>query len=485
MARLTRYWAEILLILLFFWTRVAALTLLPLHNDEAVHLNRAIQVWNLHPFYAIDDGRIAGNWAIALFYPQSAPVFAARIATVFVSMVGFASGITLGRLVTRRRSGGLLAGLLWLVCPYQFFFERLALVDIEAGAVAVLLVLVALPGLAFRHSALVTGVVLGLAFLFKVSAAPFAIVPLLGQALTRGLTWRQRFRHLIAVYLVALVIIAPAALYSAIRGNFFSIAFNNVSGVSPAARIPLNTATFVDTTVTVNGLWALVLIGIPLSLLAGRRGFYLAGSLLSQIIIMLVIGAEVLDRHLGVFMPLLPVVAAVGWSSLPTTLPIQKLSSRWALSAGVVVVSLLWAWTWTWRVAYSDPANIPMTRPMRGQYVDNYPAGYGLVEAVQALPQTVGGQRVIASMTSDGCKRALFYLPAGASLICTGQGEQSKPEIEKALRAEGMAYVLAENKPIGIDPASIGGSWKVLATYPRPGGLTQITLWRVTLEVVL
>jgi hypothetical protein len=245
MHRALEYWPEFLLNLLFFATRIIALTALPLHNDEGVHLNRAIQVWHLHPFYAIDDGRVAGNWAIALFYPVSAPVFAARIATIFVSVIAFSAGMTLGRLASRRRSGGLLAGLFWLICPYLFFFERLALADIEAGAAVVPLVLVSLPGFRFRRAGVVTGFVLGVALLFKVSSAPFAAVPLLGQLLTSNISWRERFKHLTIVYLVAFAVVAPALLYSATRGTFFASARSNVSGVSLAARLPLNTATFV------------------------------------------------------------------------------------------------------------------------------------------------------------------------------------------------------------------------------------------------
>jgi hypothetical protein len=59
-------------------------------------------------------------------------------------------------------------------------------------------------------------------------------------------------------------------------------------------------------------------------------------------------------------------------------------------------------------------------------------------------------------------------------------GQQSRPLIEETLQTDHVAYVLAEDQPIGIDPASISGTWTPLAVYPRPGGLTRVTLWRVT-----
>ncbi|MBL8166041.1 MAG: hypothetical protein JNJ61_28915, partial [Anaerolineae bacterium] len=79
--------------LLALWlTRAAALELLPLHNDEGLHLTRAVEVWNGHPFWVISDGKIINHWLIAAFYPQNAPAFAGRIATVFVALLGLAAG---------------------------------------------------------------------------------------------------------------------------------------------------------------------------------------------------------------------------------------------------------------------------------------------------------------------------------------------------------------------------------------------------------
>ncbi len=480
MSRSLKYWPEILLLLIFFGSRVAALPALPLHNDEGLHLTRAIEVWHLHPFYAIEDGKVIGVWVIALFYPQSAPVFAGRIATIFVSIVGLAAGMTLGRLASRRRSGGLLAGVFWVVCPYLFFFERMALADIETGAAVVLLTLFALPNLSRHRAALLAGIALGIALLFKVSAAPFAGVPLLGLLMANRLSWRDRVARLVVIFIVALIIVAPASLYSATRGGFFSIARGWVGSTSISERAAQNTTTFVDTTLTVDGLWVLVLIGVPLSLLAGRRGIYVFGCIAAPLVVLLLFGSEILDRHFGVLMPLMTVGAAIGWARLPIRLSIPDMRARRVIAVGATTLSLVWAWTWAWRIAYNDPANFPMTEAMREQYVADHPSGYALREAVEALPQTVGTQNVIGSMTSDGCKRARFYLPTGASLICTGMGTQSQPEIEKALHVQGHAYVLAEDKPVGIDPASIGGTWTSLAVYPRPGGITRVTLWRVT-----
>ncbi|MCC7449964.1 MAG: hypothetical protein IT324_21275 [Anaerolineae bacterium] len=478
MRRLTR-WPELLLLLLLFAARIIALDALPLHNDEGLHLTRAVEVWNGHPFYDIEDGKVINVWVIALFYPRVEPVFGGRIATVFVGLIGLAGGITLGRLASGRRAGGLLAGLFWVCSPYLFFFERMALADVESGAAVALLTLIMLPGLRLPRRSLWAGAALAAAILFKVSAAPFAGIPLLGMLLDQRQSWRERAISLAKIYITMLILVAPASLYTVARGGFFAVARGWVGGpkLSIVERALQNSATFADTTLTVNGLWALILIGVLFSLLAGRRGLYVLGSVLIPLAILIGFGTEVLDRHFGVIMPLLTVAAAIGWSQIK--LPVHNKQAQRVMIAGAAAVSLVWAWGWAWRVAYTTPANFPLTVPMQEQYVSLHPAGYGLREAVWALPQTVGRGTVIASMTADGCKRGRFYLTTRAiTLDCVGMA-QGRAQIEDALRTTGSAYVLTENPPVGIDPAAVQAAWAKIAEYPRPGNESRITLWQV------
>jgi predicted membrane-bound mannosyltransferase len=123
-----------LILLLLLWaTRLVSLTAMPLHNDEGLHLTRAVEVWSLHPFWEISDGKVINHWLIAAFYPQHAPDFVGRLATVLVGMIGLAAGYAL----VRRWYGAeaaLMGGVLWLCAPYLFFYERTALSDAQAGA---------------------------------------------------------------------------------------------------------------------------------------------------------------------------------------------------------------------------------------------------------------------------------------------------------------------------------------------------------------
>src|SRR5262249_53502084 len=149
------------------------------------------EVWRGHPFWEISDGRIINHWAIAAFYPQNAPVFAGRVASALVELPGFAAAYALARNWFGRRAG-ILAFLLTLGCPYLFFYNRTALVDGEVGALGILAVWACqrLVSSGRRRDAVLAGLALAVALLFKFTAAPFLVtggllVMFLGKA-----TWR-------------------------------------------------------------------------------------------------------------------------------------------------------------------------------------------------------------------------------------------------------------------------------------------------------
>jgi hypothetical protein len=121
--------------------------------------------------------------------------------------------------------------------------------------------------------------------------------------------------------------------------------------------------------------------------------------------------------------------------------------------------------------AYTAPATLPLPPLDREQFISGHPSGYGLREAITALPSLVPPNTdVVADMFPDSCRRANFYALPGHSLRCidlavlhAGQG--------------GAAYVLAEKPPIGLAYDAQGA--QAISVFPRPQGDFSITLWRV------
>jgi hypothetical protein len=115
------------------------------------------------------------------------------------------------------------------------------------------------------------------------------------------------------------------------------------------------------------------------------------------------------------------------------------------------------------------------------QYFSEHSAGYGLREAVEALPQTTGDAPVVASMTGDSCRRANFYAVAGKEMLCTDAPGLNV--MAEKLRESGTIYVVVESvtgATFPADAAAMGATAEQIALYPRPGADGQpVTLWRL------
>ena len=497
----------IALVMIYVATRVYALCLMPLYFDEEVHLTRAIEVWHGHPFWDISDGRIINQWAIAAFYPQNAPVFAARIATVLVALPGFAAGYA----VARRwfgRTAGLLAAGVWITCPYLFFYERTAMIDAEAGALAVVAIWASLRLIQTgrRQDALLTGLALAIAMLFKFTAVPFVgsvglIVLFLGKV-----PWRQRLENFALIGLVILTCFTVPLLYAATHQGF-SVVFGWLAGsggrgLTWAWNLETLWAQVVDYgTVIWSLFFGVGLLGIivghpPASFrsrgLRGRRDIYLLLSASAlPLAVILVLVAFVMPRHFVVGVPILLTLAGGGLGILIDQVPRAAPRFGWLVPAltSVATILLVLGIIPFARLAYTSPGALPLPPLERGQYLTGYSAGFGLREAVLDFPRTVGpvGTPIVASMYPDGCRLANFYDTWGYHMRCVdAPGLEVIQSTLAAQPVNGTVYVLAEAQPIGLNPAWMMALPQVKVTrvtgYARPGetaDTASVVLWQI------
>ncbi len=475
----------IILLLILWATRLNALEILPLHNDEGLHLTRAVEVWNGHPFWVISDGKIINHWLIAAFYPQNAPVFAGRVATIFVAMLGLAAGYALVRRLFNP-VGAILAGALWIASPYLFFYERLAFSDAEAGA----LILVALwAGLIFarngrlRYAAL-GGIAIASAILFKFTAAPFALSLLLVMLFAGTITSRQRWIGLVAVAIAGTACFAVPLGYLALREkDFFSIALGWIggSGGSGSPAFLSNASRLWSQLIGFGTIaWvAMMLIGLAL-LLASRKRILLIllVAFALPLLVMMILGREVLSRHYVVALPLALVLGGAGLS-----LGLQRIRDAVSrqMAAGLGILALVMGSTPVFITAYSNPAALPLPEDVRYEHITSHSAGYGLREALQAFPDTLSRRdlSVIGSMFPDSCRRANFYAVDDLKLTCVDT--PGTDAIQSALDAQGAVYILVDNAPnIGIDVTTLDAKATRLADYARPGETAEnasVVLW--------
>lgn len=483
--RLRDGWPVLVVLLLFWFSRLVALDAMPLHNDEGLHLTRAVEVWHLHPFWQISDGKIINHWLIAVFYPQNAPVFVARFATLLVSLVGLAAGWQIARRLAGF-SGALLAASLWLGSGYLLFFERLALSDAQAGALVVVAAAFALRLTATQRDgdALFTGLALAAAILFKFTALPFGFVVVVIVLLLGSAGWRQRLRQLVIMGMIMAACFAVPLAYLLLRGrDFFSIALNWVGGGSYGSdRGTLANLTRLVDQLTGFGLPTLaplLLVGLIALVVFGRKParVLLVGAVV-PLLTMIVIGTEVLPRHFVVALPLLMCLGGLGLAGLIARLPQRE--TRFAAVMLVIALLLASAVPFASRL-YRAPGHADVPARVYSQYIADHSAGFGLRDAVLSFPQSITRPDlpIIGSMFPDGCRRANFYAARDFEMICTDA--PGTPEIEAALAAYGAVYVLTDEAPtIGVDVTQIGAAATRIAVYPRPDetdATASVVLW--------
>jgi hypothetical protein len=180
MRRKQSLWLGIVLIGIFWCTRLIGIQVFPPFLDEMQHVHEAEQAFLGHPLAFVGEGRLFSIWWLTLFQPyQAETVLVMRSAALLAVLVGFAAILGIGRLAAGLW-GTVFAGLLYLFSGYHTFFERLALADpISGSAVSVGLYF------AFRLSrrmnyrdAVLTGVALFIAIGGKATTLPYLGIPI-------------------------------------------------------------------------------------------------------------------------------------------------------------------------------------------------------------------------------------------------------------------------------------------------------------------
>lgn len=467
-------WLSVGALWLLAASRLIALDALPLHNDEGLHLTRAVQVWRGYPFWEISDGKIVNHWLIAFFYPQHAPVFGGRVATVLTALIGLASGMAIGK----RLSGGaglIAVSLLWISTPYLFFYERTALSDSQAAAWAVLAIFLALrlsrtPSV--LNSAL-CGAALALAALFKLTAAPFALTVALIVLFSRA-QLIQRLRSLISISLTVMLCFSPVLLYLALRSGDFSVAFGWLGGGSRQVDVLDNLGRLSDALLGFGSsvgavIWLIVLLSGIGALLRLERRVGLIVAVSAPLLLMLLISLTPMPRHFLTALPPLIALSGAGLGALWRRA--RRVVPLWALLGGIVALNgITFALT-----AYSAPDQLQLPALDREQFITGHSSGFGLREAMARLPELVpDGTPIIASLFPDSCRRANFHA-VGRVLQCADRGGATL--LDQLLETHAEVCVVAEPPPIGITMATYEPRARLIEQFPRPQAGTPISLW--------
>jgi len=401
--------AAAFLLLSFFATRLHGLLVLPLFMDEATHLTRSQAVWQGKPFDLLLTGKALGPYLAALLDPFNAAPFIGRFAVLLVSLIGVASVAALARML-HSRAAGLVAATLWILSPYMFFFERMALVDTTLASMAAL---AALCGYRMvtrgkARDAVLCGVALALCAFAKTTGVVFFYIPVAAWVLFKP----RRLRQPVIAYLALALLLAVPTLYILSQAA-------NVFGVGALAST--EAATLGDRLRNNPGqIWGAmrdyftpvaweVLLGCAgvMLIYRFRTGLYLLSLAVAPALLLTVTATTLYLRYLVILLPGLFVMAAIGLLMLANAIPrraVRRVVPSVMLGALALFVTFPFFTT-----AYSDPAALPLPKWDREEYITGWTSGFGLREAARYLTEGSTPRNVTALLAS--CNSIRLYLP--------------------------------------------------------------------------
>jgi 4-amino-4-deoxy-L-arabinose transferase-like glycosyltransferase len=162
--------------LIYFLTRLVRLTALPIFTDEAIYI-RWSQIgandagWR---FISLTDGKqpLFTWFAMAALRIFHDPLFAGRFVSVGAGFVGMIGMFFLGNEIFKSKRIGIIASFLYLTCPFTLMYDRMALYDSLVAAFSIwnLYIAILLVRRIRLDIALIFGLTLGVGMLNKTSA---------------------------------------------------------------------------------------------------------------------------------------------------------------------------------------------------------------------------------------------------------------------------------------------------------------------------
>jgi hypothetical protein len=394
--RLAWLWV-VLILLLAAGLRLAALDRLPMFLDEGIHIMRARSVLDGELFVGLEVNKTLQPVLIALFQPTGPEsLWVARALSGLAGVVTAAGCIALGSLLGGR-GVGILAGLLYAVVPFAVFHERQALADPLLAMLTLLATLLA-RRVADRPRtwlALLMGLTLAGAYLVKISALLYMVVPILAVALfSRPSDRLKALAATLAGIAIAIVLITWVYRQAALDGVTPAPLYR----LSPDSTNPLagsslgrDLADYLDILLRYVGPLALVL-----ALLAGvwairgerwRETLFLAvpafGFSLAQVAVGRPTGF-LAPRYLLISIPPLVVMSALGLVLTVKHLLARRGPPVW-VGARVVLALTLGLMLLFDAILIVNPARAPLPRSDVVQYLIGDPSGYGRVDVAADL----------------------------------------------------------------------------------------------------
>ncbi|MBU0998544.1 glycosyltransferase family 39 protein [Patescibacteria group bacterium] len=501
MKKIIKEWFWVILVLftlliIGFLLRINKLTYLPVFVDEAIYVRWAqiMRAESTLRFLPLTDGKQPlYMWSIIPFLKLfNDPLFAARFFSV-ISGIGTSIGVFVASYILfKSKKVSLLSTFLYLISPFTFFFDRMALVDSLLSLFGIWVFAFSI--LAAKKLKLdltmITGFLLGGALLTKSPALFFSILIPTTWILSN---WPKKFKEkifhlikLIGIFIFCYLI--AYGMYNLLRlgPNFNLIGSRNMDYVFPLSHLWTNPRDpfifFIDKSfewIGIMGPWPLLilaLIGLSASFEKFKKEYLLIFIwFIFPILVQSEFAKVITARYVLFTIPFLVILSASAF--LTKKHLIEKISVFFVLFFIFLSVKFNY-------LLLNDLENAPLPRSERSGYLEEWTSGYGIKEISDLIKEEklnfpdeniiIGTEGYFGTLP-DGLEIYLQNVPK-VTIIGIGLNITKVPtELKNAIKAKDKVYLVVNSSRMEIENYEKEGL-SLIAAYPkafRPEGLRE------------
>lgn len=460
--------------------RLINLTILPIFVDEAIYIRWAqvMRAESTLRFLPLSDGKQPlFMWLVIPFLKLiSDPLVAGRLTSVAAGMGTLVGIFALSYILFRSSRLSLLSSFLYAISPFSIFFDRMALADSLLSMFGVWTLFFGILTARFLRLdfAMITGLVLGAAWLTKSPALFFTILLPLTFLFSK---WpkesRKRPLHLIKLSLLLLITyLLSLAIYNILRlgPNFHMISLRNQDYVFPFSHLWENLKDpfvfYLDRAIEwirVMGPWPLLVVWLVSYLATWKRYKKEALILTAWFLVPILIQSEFAKvftaRYILFSLPYLFILAG--------SVLVSKNRGLRMLFATCYLLLVFLALSYDYRLL-TDPEKANLPRSERSGYLEEWTAGQGIREVAMYIndqfPITNFQNRKIVVGTEgffgtlpDGLQ---IYFDRNPNVIIKGVGitiDQIDPSLSESVAAGNKTYLVVNSSRFKIkDPENAG-----------------------------
>lgn len=378
----------ILLIGLYFLTRLINLDKFPIFSDEGIYIRWAKVAWHdaSWRFISLTDGKPPlqtwGTIPFLKFFPDNA-LLAGRlfaVCTGFIALIGIFSIL----FFLFGKTSAFIGSFLYIITPFFLFFDRISLVDsgVNTGFIWILFLTIILAKYRRLETALILGFVGGFFLLAKSTVMMFLGLGLLAPVLLFEKDWKQTLKNSLNYYLLfVLAFMIAFVIYNVQRlSPFFQFVGQKnlgfVMSFSEFLKEPFKVF-FSNITLAPLYIWWESGFVMPLLAIFGLIGLYkkdwkLANYLFAWFIlplIAIIFFTKVLFPRYMIFFGAMFLILS--------TYFLNNVSNKLRNIFFIIIILAVSYFNYT---IIFDYKNIPFPEVDRGQYLEGWPAGWGIKE---------------------------------------------------------------------------------------------------------